>query len=85
MFVAIIGTDLYSDGKIVLLDALIVQWMIDLYICPSFPIVWPLLQVECIMLVGLCCRSSYNPIEHHRVVFYARAAGVGVVEETKSV
>lgn len=63
--------DIYLNtyGQIILLDALIIQGMIDLDICPGVAIVRPLLQIERVKFVGLCRGAGHQTIENGRIPF----------------
>lgn len=70
------NTHLNTDGKIVFLDAFIIERMIDFYISPSVPVVRSLLQIERVKLIRLRRRTRHQPIKYSRIPFDARTAHV---------
>lgn len=75
---------LHANRQIVLLDRLVVQRMVDLYVRPRETVVRPLLQVERVELVGLGRRSGHQPIKHRRVPLDARAENTQTVERVNN-
>ncbi len=61
-------THLHSDCEVVFFDPLIVQRMIDFYVCVSPTVLMTLLQVEGVVLVCLVGRAADQLVEHGRVV-----------------
>ena len=63
-----VATDLYTDGEVVLLDPLEVQWLVDLHVGVGPAVLLPLLEVESVVLVGLVCRAADQLVENSWVV-----------------
>lgn len=59
-----IATYLHTNGQIVLLDALVVQRVVDLDVRPSVSVFRSLLQIERVLFVRLRRGTGHQAIEH---------------------
>jgi hypothetical protein len=66
-------THFNTNRKVVLFIGFEIEGMIDFDVRPREPIVLPLLEVESVVLIGLCRGPSYKSIENNRIPFYPRA------------
>jgi hypothetical protein len=47
--------------------------MIDLYVCPRESTILSLLEIECVIFVGLGCGTSNESVKYDRISFYTGA------------
>lgn len=73
-----------TDGQVVLLDGLIVQWVIDLDVGPGESVFGSLLQIKGVKLVCLGGGAGHQPVEDSGVIFYAGANRETILKRTSS-